>query len=941
MHFRHRPPQHCTGSDHRGAALVLTLLVVALLTVVVVGFNASTRSEQMAARNYSYQVVADQMADLATEQALASLGSALTSAARTGYVTAPGAIVPMGQTEPLGLYSSNSTAVDTPPSTETEFANWITGGPLPRPGFQDVESAVGGSNQVVGRYAFFVDDETTKISLNSASAGRPAGSTNFFLRPFNISVVPPLSGAASALTTYAANTNVSTPSYFFFPRQAKALNGRASAADWNRWLPNLTTIQDTRFNLPFESAGKTGVNNLWNRTPWGAEKVAINKVSATDGGVQQVFNALNDGKLNAFFSLGGENRGFAFKYPGLLQQIAANMLMLRTRWWSVDYLRSADNFAPPSGANPPFPLGYPQQQYPVGFDVRTWPLPSGATNANRPSEAGTLKKTFGVPQSYFGAVPFPMLTEISPSVVYGWTASNRMTVRVNLALEFFNPYPKDYIANAPNSRAAVVAQIDKARFEVIQNPPSPFGRQWRGPDGTAKAVAPHNDQPDWNPGFNGVWDPWGAGDPYGLDSGVNRQLFPTGGIGVWPLPDVLARTNATMVISFDVSFDEANDTARLPGPVYCIIDCIRVLQDPDNPASVRDWVSGYDFFDALAGPNASQFEIPVDSAPGGSFVDSSPTKPLANWAVDFAAAAPLPGLSMRKSDPRMRTPLDGKTGAWIGNSSGAPLPSDFGPDTPLPGDQDFPEDPYQSCFPIVNNRFPGLLDNGRYDSAEDFGKVFTGMPWRTLSLQAQPQGELEAGARTPAIPDWVILDVFALGLPDSVPGAVAAVPVNPNALGKSALGAVVVPDRVATTLRSAAQPPLAGSVFQNIASQTWSSAFVRPPSTNTWSKVRKSFKFPDNMIALPSEIAEISGVADFSPVLTSTNETRLSSLFPLVSTTSRFFAVYARGEAVRARAGNKYETMAVSQKKTVVEALVDAQNGSVSLERLSSESGSE
>ena len=940
-----------------GAALVLTLLIVALLTVVVVGFNASTRTEQMAARNYSYQVVADQMADLATEQAVASLRAALTNAARSGYATAPGMLVPLGKSTPIGLYSSNSTDVSTPQSTDAEFASWITGRSSPQPGFQDVETSAGGSNQVVGRYAYFVDDETTKISLNSASGGIAAGGTNFFDRPFAIGVVPPLASAAGALTSYAAATNVAAPSYFFVPRQARALNGRATAADWDLWLPVLTTIQDTRLGAPFTSdvGGLSGLNGLGTRSPWGEERVNINQVAISDAGVNEIARALTNAKVDSLFTYQGEVRGFGFKYTNLVPQIAANLLALRSAWWSPTYFAGGNNFAPPQGATLSFPLGHSLDTYPAGFSVTNWPRPSGTTlPSGPPTSPGTLKKTFGIPQSYFGAVPFPMLTEISPSVVYGWTASNTMTVRVYLTLEFFNPYPINYNANAPGVVAGIVAQIDKARFRLTQDPPA---NVWRGPDGSAARVTPHNDQPDWNPGFSGVWDPWGAGDPNGLDAGVSRVVDPASGIKIWPLPNVAAFSYATEFLFFDVSFVEDNDTARLPGPVYCIIDSIRLLQNTNDPRTIRDWVSGHDFFNALAerasGP--AQFAIPVDPAPGGSFVESSPTNPIPNGTAGFAVAAPQPGLSMAKRDPRMRTPLaagkewydeDQPSWAWVANqgeSLGAAnpglAPAAFAPgaNVPLPGDQDFAQNVLSASFPpMVGGRYPGLLNSGAYRDASDIGKIYTGVPWRTLSLAAQTEGEL----RAPAIPDWVVLDIFSVAEPPLAP-LVAAVPVNPNARGQASGGGFGLTERVAATMRSRSQPILgsgpAAQVAEQIANQRWSSSFLPPGSTNSWSSVRKGFGFPTNAILLASEIAEIAFVADFgaAPML-STNETRLSGFYPLLSTASRFFSVFARGEAVTSRRG-KNEIMAVSRKKTFLEALVDPDSGAVRIEKLFSE----
>jgi hypothetical protein len=96
--------------------------------------------------------------------------------------------------------------------------------------------------------------------------------------------------------------------------------------------------------------------------------------------------------------------------------------------------------------------------------------------------------------------------------------------------------------------------------------------------------------------------------------------------------------------------------------------------------------------------------------------------------------------------------------------------------------------------------------------------------------------------------------------------------------------------------------------------------------------VRNIFGFNADSFTLPSEIAEISTVADHATRLLSTNETRLSAFYPLLSTTSRFFGIYARGEAISGT-----NTMSVRQLKTTVEALVDPDSGKVKLETLFTE----
>jgi hypothetical protein len=75
------------------------------------------------------------------------------------------------------------------------------------------------------------------------------------------------------------------------------------------------------------------------------------------------------------------------------------------------------------------------------------------------------------------------------------------------------------------------------------------------------------------------------------------------------------------------------------------------------------------------------------------------------------------------------------------------------------------------------------------------------------------------------------------------------------------------------------------------------------------------------VLLLPSEITEIAGVADYIPQTNNfakLNEQRLGSLLPGVQTKSRFFTIYALGEAFE---GTNANAPVVSQRvlRTLVE----------------------
>ena len=54
IHFCHSP----------GVALIVTLMMMSIMVMMVVGLAGVMRNEQAAARNLTYQVAAEQMADL-------------------------------------------------------------------------------------------------------------------------------------------------------------------------------------------------------------------------------------------------------------------------------------------------------------------------------------------------------------------------------------------------------------------------------------------------------------------------------------------------------------------------------------------------------------------------------------------------------------------------------------------------------------------------------------------------------------------------------------------------------------------------------------------------------------------------------------------------------------------------------------------------------------
>ncbi len=866
---------------------MLTLLVIVLLVVIVTGFLSTTRVEQMAARNYSFQSSAEQMAQLATHQAIALLRSNYQRATSgVAFATQPGAITVFQGGSSLSLTNFSTGAI------VTNINALVTNGlvtantsQVVNVGLQTVTNHTGGQ---LGRYAFFIDDESTKLPINSASPSR--NSLNPLLpRPFSIKGVDPkldgraVTGFSNILTGSFSNSTISNWFYFFTAEQAA------------KAIPYLTEAQSRHLTVASETNAA-----LAGKTPWGTDKIRINQVPLTDAGVQQMVQALSDPKLTQVFG-----QTFAGKYTTQgLPQIAANMLQLRTDHWRGGAIFDGTNAV-------------------LGSDQVT-----GTVNA---PAVGPLKKTNGIPPSYLGYVPFPMLSQIDVSFVFGWqnpAPDNSMTIRVILTCVLTNPFPTNF---PPGGQ--FFAQIDKASFELFYPGFDP-GDPWRGPDGSIRsAIAPHNDLSFDNP--------WGSSQQI-----TAWNLNPTNGIVKTNLPAIGAMGSAEVSVHYDMSFKETNPVTQIR-QAYIIIDQIKILSQADDARSIRDWCSGNDFFNALTTGGAdgpAQFMFPN--------VASSPA--LAQPASPFAARGPLPitapppPAKLVRADPRLRPSLanseiykaqpPGKAWNSVLFTAAAPSPADFS-DDPIPSDLG------DAQSVLYNTNLPPamFLPDGSYALAADLGKVFTGYPWRTLRMQSQPAIEASAGL----IPDWVLLDAVDFGVTGQ-----AVTTVNPNFVYASAAAAPVVGfgaglrsqlDVLTNTNDTGAlaslASPLSDDVTPNVpgllaagagTNQAGISNMLAAVSTLTntsswargaqgWKSRRDALKFPPGALLLPSEITELSGFANYetnTANLFKANEYRLGALFPGLSTKSRFFKIHALGEAFE---GTNQAVAATSLLQTLVE----------------------
>jgi len=881
------------SSGENGVALVLTLLIISMLVVVVVGFTVSTRTEQIAARNANYRILAEQLARDATGRALQKLGGEL-------VVTDDDEEKPLIATQPGRISRQGKPSVDLFPSGAATNINtitspaWITGLPSDNisVGWEDVLDP---KNRTVGRVSYYVDDESAKLPLNAAAPLR-SSLNPVSTRPFSFA---PLIGSGSATAadrdafTAVVNgtfdrTTISNWTYFFVPEQARGSVFRSTIdANVSRGLSNWFRVSSL-----FTTAATQEViagDPPKPKTPWGTDKIRINQLPLADSSVAVLANAMTDASLTRIF---GSHFGDKYGEEGI-EQLAANMLQFRSDHWAGGAKFTGS--APVLGA----------------ANV------TGAVNA--PPGSGMLKKTNGIPRDYLGYVPFPMLSEIDVSFMYGWVDPNAddMTIRIVLTCIVTNPFSSSYAGGGQ-----LYAQIDKASFGITwPNSPS----EWRGPDGSPE----HNDIKNNNY--------WGNAGQAGL-----WALQPADGVRIAVIPPIPARAAEEVSLTFDVRFNETNALARLE-QAYIIIDQVKLLATPGSPTSIRDWCSGNDLFNALsvAGGEPAQFAfnpIPPDLAlPSSDFVSRS----------GFPAQAPPPPSKLVRSDPRMKPGLaiseiyqsepPGKSWSSVTYSSAPPGPNDFR-DADVPADLAFADD---LSMAIYNTNLPPApaLPSGNYSMAADVGKVFTGMPWRNLRMQPQPTNEVAAEL----IPDWVLLDMIDFG-----PAGQVFTSVNPNVGYVSAAGTTngfgagirSLMDSLtnAATIRALADPmnaqappvenalpELPDVVVSQVVMSNLLTALSRPDleaswatPVNGWRQRRQELGFPTGALLLPSELAEINQVANFAatPNQFKQNEYRLGALFPMVATKSRFFKIYAVGEAFE---GTTQNVAAMALLQTLVE----------------------
>lgn len=177
----------------RASALLVTLLLLTIVTTIVVLMFQAVTIDRRLASDFQKGVQARAISQFALDDALQTLQSALnnlddpfgaTTAATNFWAVAPGRLdlfsLASGNSRPqrttsIALHSGYDTSKEL---VDLNFTNasgtraiWPGGQEMPvnwKPVLKNPTAAASAANPIVGRYAFWVDDESSKVNINTA-----------------------------------------------------------------------------------------------------------------------------------------------------------------------------------------------------------------------------------------------------------------------------------------------------------------------------------------------------------------------------------------------------------------------------------------------------------------------------------------------------------------------------------------------------------------------------------------------------------------------------------------------------------------------------------------------------------------------------------------------------------------------------------------------------
>lgn len=945
-----------------GVALILTLMMMSVLIMMVVTLAGVMRNEQASVRNLTYQVQAEQMADLGARQAMAMILSNTPVSTNNDVITATG---------PGWMLSNSSRRMLFPATTNQGVKNveeigtnslilslgsnssGLIRGNLTAGWSNVVEPGAATPPVPMGRFTYWVDDEGTKVNLNAtgsnntnrylplwtsyfetnATVTNPAGSFSF---PFSANFIFVTNNPASG----TADTNGTA-----YADRTKAVAGRPNP------FPTVESLKD-----PFVT-GLRGTNSVggtvyrrakghvtaWSSnadlTPWGSVKFSLNDLTNTnlyptpDAAALAIKRVIN---TNGWTNVFGINMTLARKYGGgalvagaagnagdvVLDQVAQNMLVA---------------------------AGY---------------APTIKTNTANPGNLDAFRHRNGIPTAPVGLSQTPYLNEVAVSVSSLDTSlggSPSITVTFYFQVEVVNPWR----TNLAGYRLEL--QPRKLRFHIghNRNPANiiptvipNYGTAWPDSMGASAGIT----------GSAGCWagpmmedgNPWPV-PPTANPLVANSLTFGANSFSVVPLIQ-------TFICTFPAGLNPAPNNMRVD-QAYVMIDRV-VLRDGAN--NIVDWLTLDDFaqnanYGSTNTTRANDFGQ-LNFSPNYPFRGASYVTPLV--AVDFSGGPfnNANSLGIAKNDPQVRFPVSAwnPTGlgqfkpaggfpvtlqAWkrvAGGVAGIPAPTINTHNTVF--DANNTTNPaavtgfsYLRPDPVTNGTtvlthphfVPGYRVTNGFKSVAQLGAMHTGLPWRTLRLQPiSAQERLAANGATNSPPDWILLDVFtATNATNLLPmvnlnGVPMALQGGDTNLAKNSDGSVPMRAWAVISAMGSAGSPIAASQSNLLASNGVPASLAQsgsgytnlgavasnlvavlsnPVSPSGWSTlsdwrsaraVNPIFSTNTNALLLKGELLEIKGVAEDVNQGEDVIEGRLRSFLDLIGTRSDTFSVWSVGQGL-------------------------------------------
>jgi len=902
-------------------ALVVTLMMMSVLVMMVVGLAGVMRNEQAAARNLTYQVLADQMAEIGVQEAMATV---LSNSPPSGTPTATGpgwmfnrTSVPLfSMPEPATAGSKNLEQIGTNSLILSLASNTSVRGSIPA-GWVEVRPPGAATQPAIGRYAWWVDDEGTKLNLNAVG---PNNTSNFLPLltdfPYSSDYVfadPITLNNSNRKATNQAGALRNRTNYLFTPELIKDTNYLARINDTNDRI-GILDYRQVKGEITTWSSNREF-------TPWGAALLQLSPGLS----VASVKSALNSNAWSNFF---GDDMTLARKYGGgstastnpgnhgdlTMEQIAVNLLAM------MGSPTVTTNFAPNLAS----------------------------TNVSRHRN--------GLPLTLASHYVGPYLERVRVRVNGLVTTSPTTNVTVELAIMVgvINPYPQAF------SNYSLIIQPRKFRTRILGTL-GPGSTNWS----TNNLINPNVPSPlggvSWNNEYSTnatVTNGWWIG-PEWYSNAVNP----------WPLTPAnrlvasnlvfsnQARTN--LIFTQQISYQLVSNLPSSVTEAYVMLDSIKLQDDSTNPPLIRDWVSLDDF--AQQG-NYYNSPLHQDNGQMGFTNGGVPVQMANNVAAlpalttnDFTLAN---SLNLQKLDPQVRFPVSHwnvvgtnrgllRSSGWPNSATGVRAWTTSGtPNFTNTGLAYLPADPVPAGLadPLNHPHFvSGYRPTNRIRSVAQLGAIHTGLPWRTLRLQPTPQserlGSTNIGQSTNNFPpDWIVLEIFtatnntalprlnpnlairglsgitpgwptnAAGIqtrPKPLLGLMWAWATNPPAAASNNLVANGVPVSLLAASNALPREVLLGLVTNGLLRSLTNLGSPTSWSTNSdWDTARgvRANAFPSVGLALKGELLELPGWAEntSSPATWGEDviEGRLRCLLDMLTTRSDTFSVWSVGQGL-------------------------------------------